>query len=172
MSETKEKIRKLTLPCVAMRQIVAFPGFPMNLDVARAHSKRACEAAVRADSMIFLVCQKDATVQNPSQEDCYAHGTIAKIKQLVKGHGSAFRIIVEPLARASVDKITFDKYLTASVTEKTIVVEDNGGIKGEALVRDLRRVLGEFDKRGWVQTGYKLLRLTDRQALERFLRDE
>lgn len=34
------------------------------------------------------------------------------------------------------------------------------------------RVLGEFDKRGWVQTGYKLLRLTDRQALERFLRDE
>lgn len=33
------------------------------------------------------------------------------------------------------------------------------------------RVLGEFDKRGWVQTGYKLLRLLDRQALERFLQD-
>ncbi|WP_130868281.1 Crp/Fnr family transcriptional regulator [Intestinimonas massiliensis (ex Afouda et al. 2020)] len=34
------------------------------------------------------------------------------------------------------------------------------------------RVLGEFDKKGWVQTGYKLLRLLDRPALERFLRDE
>ena len=34
------------------------------------------------------------------------------------------------------------------------------------------RVLGEFDRRGWVQTGYKLLRLLDRPALERFLRDE
>ena len=33
------------------------------------------------------------------------------------------------------------------------------------------RVLGKFDKRGWVQTGYKLLRLLDRQALERFLQD-
>lgn len=34
------------------------------------------------------------------------------------------------------------------------------------------RVLGEFDKKGWVQTGYKLLRLLDRPALEHFLRDE
>lgn len=34
------------------------------------------------------------------------------------------------------------------------------------------RVLGEFDRKGWVQTGYKLLRLLDRPALEHFLRDE
>ena len=33
------------------------------------------------------------------------------------------------------------------------------------------RVLGEFDRRGWVQTGYKLLRLLDRRALEGFLQD-
>lgn len=31
------------------------------------------------------------------------------------------------------------------------------------------RVLGEFDKKGWVQTGYKLLRLLDRPALEHYL---
>lgn len=34
------------------------------------------------------------------------------------------------------------------------------------------RVLGEFDRKGWVQTGYKLLRLLDRPALEHFLREE
>lgn len=34
------------------------------------------------------------------------------------------------------------------------------------------RVLSDFDKKGWVQTGYKLLRLLNRQALEHFLRDE
>ena len=31
------------------------------------------------------------------------------------------------------------------------------------------RVLGEFDRRGWVSTGYKSLRLVDRAALERYL---
>ena len=32
------------------------------------------------------------------------------------------------------------------------------------------RVLGEFDKNGWVKTGYKSLKLLDRQGLENFLR--
>ena len=31
------------------------------------------------------------------------------------------------------------------------------------------RVLGEFDRQGWVSTGYKSLRLLDRAALERYL---
>lgn len=31
------------------------------------------------------------------------------------------------------------------------------------------RVLGEFDRRGWVKTGYKSLRLVDRAGLEDFL---
>ncbi len=146
MSETTERIRKLKLPCVAMRQIVAFPGIPMNLDVARTPSKRACEAAVRADNMVFLVCQNDPTVQSPAQKDCYTVGTVAKIKQLVKGQGTSLHIIVEPIARAYVEEITFDKYLTATVMEKRIYVEEGGGIKGEALMRDVRRILGEFIK--------------------------
>ena len=31
------------------------------------------------------------------------------------------------------------------------------------------RVLGDFDRRGWVRTGYKSLRLLDRPAMEAFL---
>ena len=31
------------------------------------------------------------------------------------------------------------------------------------------RVLGEFDRRGWLQTGYRSLRLLDRAALEQYL---
>lgn len=146
MAETTEKIRLLTLPCIAMRQIVAFPGIPMNLDVARAPSKRACEAAVRADSLLFLVCQKDPMVQNPSQRDCYKVGTIAKIKQLVKSQSNAFHVVLEPLSRATAEEITFDKYLTATVVEKNVMTADNGGVNGEALVRDVRRVLGDFVK--------------------------
>ena len=34
------------------------------------------------------------------------------------------------------------------------------------------RVLGEFDKKGWIRTGYKSLKLTDRRGLEGFLRAE
>ena len=34
------------------------------------------------------------------------------------------------------------------------------------------RVLGEFDKKGWIKTGYKSLKLVDRRGLEGFLRSE
>ena len=33
------------------------------------------------------------------------------------------------------------------------------------------RVLGEFDKKGWIKTGYKSLKLVDRRGLEGFLQD-
>lgn len=145
MSETTENIRKLTLPCVAMRQIVAFPGIPMNLDVARAPSKRACEAAANADNMIFLVCQKEAAVQSPTEKDCYTCGTVAKIKQLVKGNGSSFRLVVEPIARAEVESIRSGKYLTATVIERTVMLEGHD-IECEALVRDIRDIIGDFSK--------------------------
>lgn len=32
------------------------------------------------------------------------------------------------------------------------------------------RILGEFDKRGWIKTGYRSLKLVDRAGLENFLR--
>lgn len=130
-----------------MRRTVAFPGVPMNLDIARATSKRACEAAAKGDGKVFLVCQKDASVQNPTQSDCYTVGTIAKIKQLIKGQGGVFHIIVDPESRAQVQSILPEnKYLVASVMEKTVLVEPSLGIKEEALVRDVRRLLHEFVK--------------------------
>ncbi len=141
-----EKIRENTLPCIAMRQTVAFPGIPMNLDVARSASKRACEASVKGDSLIFLVCQKDPTVQNPTEDDCFTVGTVAKIKQLVKGQDGVFHIIAEPTVRAEVKNITEGKYLTATVFEKSVSVSPFPSVEEEALTRDIKRVLREFVK--------------------------
>ena len=46
--------------------------------------------------------------------------------------------------------------------------EDIGASVGVSRVT-VSRVLGEFDRLGWVKTGYKSLRLLDRPALEEFL---
>ena len=149
MAETTERIRKLVLPCIATRQMVVFPGTAVNLNVARAQSKRACEVASHGDNFLFVVCQKDATVQNPAEEDCYRVGTIVKITQFVKSQGTNFHIVVEPVARAYVEEIAPDdknKYLVATVIEKSVEVEGYGGIEGEALVRDVRRLMGDFIK--------------------------
>ncbi len=46
--------------------------------------------------------------------------------------------------------------------------EDIGASVGVSRVT-VSRVLGEFDRQGWIKTGYKSLRLVDRAALEAFL---
>ena len=148
MSETTERIRKLVLPCIATRQMVVFPGTAVNLNVARAASKKACEAAMHGDNLLFVVCQKDATVQTPEQDDLYTVGTIVKIAQLVKSQGTNLHIVVVPRARACVETVTMEngKYLTASIIERTVAVEGFGDAHGEALVRDIRRLVGDFMK--------------------------
>ena len=149
MSEKTERMRKLVLPCIATRQMVVFPGTAVNLNVARAQSKRACEIATQTDNLLFVVCQKDATVQAPAQDDCYRVGTIVKITQFVKSQGNNLHIVVEPIARAYVETIVSEdknKHLVATVIEKTVEVEGYGGIEGEALVRDVRRVMSDFMK--------------------------
>ena len=147
MSTTTEFVKKMTLPCVPTRGLVAFPGIPLSMEVSRSFSKRACEAAMKGDGMIFVVCQKEYTEVEPEPDMLYSVGVTAKVKQLVKGNGGAFRIIAEPKERAYISALSQNgKYLVAEVMEKHVAVSDNGGVKGEALVRDLKNTLGDFVK--------------------------
>lgn len=101
---------------------------------------------MKNDGMVFIVCQKEYTDGEPTQESLYSVGVTAKIKQLVKASGGAFRIIAEPRERAYLTSLSSGKYLTAEIMEKSITVADNGSVKGEALVRDLKNTLSEFVK--------------------------
>lgn len=144
MPITKEFIKKSVLPCIPLRGSVAFPGVTMNLEVGRALSKRACDAAVSGNGDVLLIAQKDASVENPDENGVYGVGTKAKIKQLIKNDGGNYRIIVEPECRAVVD--TFykkGKYFEAEVTEKTVIFEDSG-VRAEALARDICETVSGF----------------------------
>ena len=105
MSGITEQMRKLVLPCIATRNVVAFPGMPLNLKIARAASKRACEAAAKGDGYVFLAAQKDSNIQEPKPEDLHEVGTIAKIERIVKGNGGVVHAILEPLTRAYTEEM-------------------------------------------------------------------
>ncbi|HBN11573.1 MAG TPA: hypothetical protein DD392_06470, partial [Ruminococcus sp.] len=66
MGELKDKNM---MPCIAMRGLVAFPKMVMHFDIARDLSVKAVEKAVDNDRRIFLVAQKNAFIENPSEKD-------------------------------------------------------------------------------------------------------
>ncbi|MBQ5600614.1 MAG: LON peptidase substrate-binding domain-containing protein, partial [Phascolarctobacterium sp.] len=96
----------MTLPLLALRGMMVFPGMIINLDVGREKSIAAVEAAMEGDRRLLLVTQKDAALTDVQPEDLYKFGALAEVKQLLKLPNGAIRILVEGLERVEYVSIT------------------------------------------------------------------
>ncbi len=112
------EIRYLSVPCVATRDVVVLPGMQIRFDVSREKSVNSLRAALETDRVVFLVAQKDVTVDDPKQADLRKIGTLCEIKQIVKGADGISRVRVEGISKAKVVLIKSEgDMLTAEVRE-------------------------------------------------------
>ena len=72
------------LPILPLRDIVVFPHMIVPLFVGRDKSIKALEAVMSDDKKVFLIAQKDGSVEDPAEEDLYQIGTLGNILQLLK----------------------------------------------------------------------------------------
>lgn len=141
-----EKVESLTLPVIPLRGVVAFPSIPVNFELEREISKKACQAALASNMLVFLLTQKDTSVDDPSDNDFYKTGCVAQIKQtLTKNQDGNIRVIAEGYCRAEVVKLKRDKgYITADVLSKTLTAETGVlDIRSEALINESLSTLEE-----------------------------
>ncbi len=89
-----------TYPLMPLRDIVLFPGMVAPLVVGRKKSIMALEAAMENRSLIFLVTQKDARVDDPEQDHLYSLGTLATVMQLLRLPDGTIKALVEGKKRA------------------------------------------------------------------------
>lgn len=88
------------LPVLALRGINVFPKMFLHFDAKRAKSIKALDAGMRNGQYIFVVAQKDASLEEVDVEkDVYSIGTVVRIKQIVKLPGNVSRVLVEGIAR-------------------------------------------------------------------------
>jgi len=90
----------LNLPLLPLRGVVMFPGTVITLDAGREKSIAALEEAMGADRRIFIVAQRDSSVENPQIEDLFTVGTIATIRQIMPLPDQTVRILVQGEIRA------------------------------------------------------------------------
>lgn len=116
MSEERED--RIEMPVLALRDVVVYPHMVIPLFVGREMSIRCLEAAMDNDKQIFLVAQKDATVDDPKEEDIYSVGTIATILQLLKLPDGTVKVLVEGMVRGSIDEfLQTNDYFVANVVK-------------------------------------------------------
>lgn len=117
MNESKENLF-LELPIIPLRGIVVFPKMVLHFDVGRKKSIKALQKAMDDDQKVFLVCQKDASVDEPNIDDMYDVGVICTIKQMMRIPGSEnMRVVVEGDERATLYSFTSVKPYIGGLVE-------------------------------------------------------
>ena len=107
---------RLTIPVLTLRGLTVFPQLLLHFDVGRAASIRALEEAMEEKREIFLVTQRDLTVENPEERDLYAIGTVAEVKQILRLPENGVRVMVAGRSRGRLLHLTsLEPYLTAEV---------------------------------------------------------
>ncbi len=147
MSKYIEKTETLTLPLIVMSGVVAFPSVKLSFEIGDTRSVGAAAAAKETNSFVLLVTGKEPNIVDPSTENLHAVGTVAKIKQSMKTPDGSVRLVVEGFSRASLLQVTkLRDYYIADALCKTVLLEDEGGLRGEALAREAVAALEETVK--------------------------
>ncbi|CAH9066251.1 Lon protease [Pseudoalteromonas holothuriae] len=111
---TLERTDRVEIPVLALRDVVVYPHMVIPLFVGREKSIRCLEAAMENDKQIFLVAQKDATVDDPKTDEIYDVGTIATVLQLLKLPDGTVKVLVEGTQRAKIEEfLVSDDYFLA-----------------------------------------------------------
>jgi ATP-dependent Lon protease len=133
------------LPVLPLRDIVVFPNMIVPLFVGREKSVLALEAVMQGSKEILLVAQKEASVDDPGQDDIYRFGAISTVLQLLKLPDGTVKVLVEGRSRARITEFTGgESYFEADAELLDEVPGDESAV--EALARTLREQFEQYVK--------------------------
>ncbi|WP_028547653.1 endopeptidase La [Paenibacillus sp. UNC451MF] len=139
MGPNKLKVRRL--PLLPLRGLLVYPSMVLHLDVGREKSVKALEKSMVDDSMILLCSQSEVNIEEPTTEDIYRIGTIAKVRQMLKLPNGTIRVLVEGIVRAEINEfLTNDEYYEVQVKE--LPEQESSDPEIDAL---MRTVLTQFE---------------------------
>lgn len=130
------------VPVVCTRGIVVFPGQDVMIEVGRQKSINAVnEAAASYDSKVWIVCQNDIMVDNPTEANLYKVGTLSTIK-IVRRKEGFMRVTFSGVQRATLKNLDDTSAIMMADVEP---IEDVLGdpVEEEALVK---QIISSFEK--------------------------
>lgn len=133
------------LPILPLRDIVIFPYMIFPVLVGREQSINAANAALENKKYIFLSSQTKSNIENPTINDIYREGTIAKIIQILKMPNGLIKILVDGLMQGKIEFFTNNKeFFEARIIPVNIPMENDPEMN--ALMRQLTSLFREYIK--------------------------
>ena len=79
-----KKLKTVIVPLLPMREEIVFPGTNAPFFVGRQSSMDALDRALSGDREIFVVTQRDSSVENPKESDLYEIGVLGSVLQVMR----------------------------------------------------------------------------------------
>ena len=115
-----------SLPILALRNAVLFPGTVFPITIGREKSMRLIEEAERTNSFIGTVPQNDLSVEEPIRDDLYNYGTVAKIVKTLEMPDGTVTAILQGFKRFELVSIyEYDPYIVGKVQYLDDFVPEN-----------------------------------------------
>ena len=147
-----------TMPVLALRGLTIFPNMLLHFDVGRGASIKALDEAMAEGLPIFLVAQRDLTVEEPGEKDLYTVGTVSNVKQILRLPGDNVRVMVEGSSRGrlvSMGKTT--PFLQGEVEVLPAPEHTRNTPKTEALIRSTYELFERYAELSPRMTGDVLI---------------
>lgn len=111
----------VNMPLVAMRGVVVFPDTINHFDVGRYRSVNAIEYAMRNRVPVFLVAQRDISVETPNKTDLNRYGVVSEVQQVIRISENYIKVLVECKYRARLmDFHDDDTFCTADIMRANV----------------------------------------------------
>lgn len=112
---------KERIPIIALRNTVLFPGVVIPINIGRPKSVSAIKASDVSDKFVGVLSQMDGKIEDPTIEDLYKIGTVAKILKLLTMPDGSTTAIIQGRKRFEVKEfLAEDPYLIGRI----VVYED------------------------------------------------
>ncbi len=139
-----EKLSIGTLPILALRGLVVFPDQTIHFEVGRRKSVLALEEAMKKDQNLLLIPQRDIADDDPDLNGLYTMGTVAKIKQVLKGHGDVIRVLVTGICRARIQELVQNEPYLSGVVASVPETEVADSLRARALRREANSLFASY----------------------------
>lgn len=131
------------LPIIALRNAVLFPNTLLSFDIGRTKSVRLLESLKQpiADQEIAILTQIDQTIEDPTVDDLYKVGTLAKIVKAYKNQDGNYSLIVQGVSRIKLENLeNSNDFLNGNFSE---IIETTPDAETSALYSELKNIVSD-----------------------------
>ena len=128
-------------PILPLRNTVLFPGVVLPITVGRQKSMTLIREVQQHDGMIGAVAQRNVTIEDPSADDMFTCGTLARILKILEMPDGSITVIIQGKQCFAIDRfVQTEPYHTAEGHLLPLPVIDKNDEELQAMISSIKDV--------------------------------